>query len=101
MEANSGHPQEGKEVKVQSVRTARSRLNADELAAEVCYHYPQYTLETAALLSYRRVRILLKTVSKKQAAHYYNLTQIAAAPHTKKGAGVKKLAEHFKKIADG
>lgn len=98
--ADSSYPQEGKKVKVQSTKGVRPKLNAEELYAQVCYHYPQYTLETASQLSFRRIRLLLRTVSKIQAAHYYNLTQIAAAPHTKKGSGVKKLAEHFKKIAN-
>ena len=99
-EKPSDNQPQGKVIKVKRVPTKAAKLNTEELLAQVCYYYPQYTLETAALLSYRRVTLLLKVVKKQQAMHYYNLTQIAAAPHTKKGHGVKKLSEHFKKIAD-
>ncbi len=100
MEADSSQPKQGIKVKVQSTKAARDKLKPEELYAQVCYHYPQYTLETAAQLSYRRIHLLLKTVAKIQAAQNYNLTQIAAAPHTKRGSGVKKLTEYFKKIAN-
>lgn len=94
-------PEEGKRIKVQSVRSAVQSLKGEELLAQVCYYYPQYTLQTAALLSYRQVVLLLKTANKLKAVDYYNLVQIAAAPQTKKGEGVKKLSEHFKKLANG
>lgn len=34
-----------------------------------------------------------------EAIKMFNMTQIAAAPHTKKGSGVKKLADHFKRMS--
>lgn len=89
---------EGKVVRVQRVK--RAKLNTDELIAQVCYYYPQYTFEEAERLSYRRISLLLKVAQKQRAVHYYNLVQIVAAPHTKKGKGVTKLSDHFKKIAE-
>ena len=100
MNANDSLPQEGKRIKVQQVKSSQRKINVDELLAQVCYHYPQYTFQDAANLSYRRVQLLLSVAQKQKAIEYYNLTQIVAAPHTKKGEGVKKLSEHFKKIAN-
>ena len=100
MDTHDNLPPEGKRIKVQRVKSSHNKINVEELLAQVCYHYPQYTLDEAARLSYRRVNLLLKVAQKQQAIEFYNLTQIAAAPHTKKGEGVKKLTEHFKKIAN-
>lgn len=100
MKTANNSSSEGKIVRAKQVPKSSSKINVDEMLAEVCYHYPQYTLEEAALLSYRRVQLLLRVAQKQQAIQMYNLTQIAAAPHTKKGEGVKKLSEHFKKIAN-
>lgn len=91
-------PTEGKRVKVQKVRN--ERINVEEVLAEVCYFYPRYTLEEVAKLSYRQVKLLLKVARKQQAIYMYNMTQIVAAPHTKRGQGVKDLSEHFKKLAN-
>lgn len=102
MDNNSNNlPPEGKRIKVQSVSKAtRKKFNGEILLAQVCYYYPQYTLDDAAKLSYRRIQVLLKVAAQQKAIEYYNLTQIAAAPHTKKGEGVKKLSDHFKKTAN-
>lgn len=89
--------EEGKRVKVAKIKP--EKFNGEELLAQVCYYYPAYTLKTAAQLSYRQVLLLLKVAQKQKATEYYNLTQIAASPHTKKGKGVQKLSDHFKKEA--
>lgn len=91
---------EGMRIKVKKVRGSSARINVEELLAQVCFYYPQYTLETANKISYRRAKLLLRVAQKIEATRMYNLTQIAAAPHTKKGKGVEKLSEHFKKIAN-
>lgn len=36
-----------------------------------------------------------------KAEEYYNQVQIAAAPHSDKGKGVKRLSEHYRKEAHG
>lgn len=41
---------------------------------------------------------MLKVANKEEAKHLFELTQIAAAPHTKKGVGTKKLLEQYAKI---
>lgn len=70
-----------------------------EIWATVAYYYPQYTLKEASKLPARDIKLLIKTAKKLEAQKMFNLTQIAAAPHTKKGEGVKKLSEHFKRLA--
>lgn len=83
-------------IKVQ--RLPGKKLNVRRLQAELCYYYPQYTLEAARRLSARDVFLLLREARRKEAVHYYNLTQIAAAPHSKKGAMVRKLSERYKDV---
>lgn len=65
------------------------------LWATVCYYYPQYTLEDARKLTVRDIRLLLGTAKRMEAQKMLMLTQIAAAPHTKNGKGVKQLTKHF------
>jgi len=87
------------EIQVAKVPRAKSQGYKRSLYARVCYFYPQYNLKQASELSQRDVVLLLKTADQIEALRMLNLTQISAAPHTKKGAGVKKLTEHFKKVA--
>lgn len=91
---------QGKRVRVKKVVSQAPKLNVRELLAQLCYYYPQYTLNDAQKIPYRDVQLLLRVARKQQAIQLYNLTQISAAPHTKKGEGVKKLSEHFKGIAN-
>ncbi len=69
--------------------------------AEVCYFYPQYTLEEVQALPLRDVSLLLKVARKQEAKKMYELLQIVSAPHTKKGQGVKQLEKYFKGLIDG
>lgn len=68
-----------------------------EVYAEVAYYYPQYTLKEVSELPARDITLLLKTARRLKAAEMFNLVQIVASPHTKKGQGVKKLSDYFKK----
>ena len=63
----------------------------------MCYYYPQYTLEEVAKLPARDISLLLKIARKQEARKMYNLVQVVASPHTKKGQGVKKLSDYYKK----
>lgn len=82
-------------VKVQRVTPSNQGVSKRELYATVCYYFPAYKLTDVQELPARDVKLLLETVKKLEASKNYNLTQIAAAPHSKKGANVKKLLEHF------
>lgn len=73
----------------------------EELFATVCYYYPQYTLKSIRRLPYRQVKLLSKMGQRLEAIKYLNLLQISQAPHTKKGEGVKKMAEHYRSIING
>lgn len=86
-------------VRAQKVPSQAVSLNKRETFATLCYYFPQYTLKEAAELPFRDVQLLIKTAKQIEGARLYNLTQIAAAPHTKKMQSVKKLSEHFKKMA--
>lgn len=86
-------------ARIQVAKVPKSETSRDEvleMLASFCYHYPAYTFAQARKMPAKRVAMMLKVAQREQAKMYYNLTQIAAAPHTKKGAGVKKLADGFK-----
>ena len=83
----------------QPVPSSEDTTSYREIWATVAYYYPQYTLKEASKLPARDIKLLIKTAKKLEAQKMFNLTQIAAAPHTKKGEGVKKLSEHFKRLA--
>lgn len=87
-----------KHIVAQSIRKEQSQKATNrELWATICYYYPQYTLEEASRLSIRDIKLLLKIAEKLEAQKMLAFTQIAAAPHTKKGQGVKKLTDYYKK----
>lgn len=71
-----------------------------DILTKVCYFYPQYTLKTAGELTDSEVTALLLQAEKQRAIDLYNLTLIAAAPHSKKGAMVTKLTKQYKKVID-
>jgi len=93
----------GTEINVQSIYEPvgdDSDAEIVDLLTRVCYFYPQYTLEMAETLTDSQVTALLIQVEKQRAIGFYNLTLIAAAPHTKKGQLVGKLIKQYKKIAE-
>ena len=71
-----------------------------DLLTRVCYFYPHYTLEAAETLTDSQATALLLQAEKQRAINLYNLTLIAAAPHSKKGQLVSKLVKQYKKIAE-
>lgn len=86
-----------KAVKVQPIPSRSvEQINKRELWATICYYYPQYTLKEASELSIRDIKLLLRVAEKKEAEARYDYTQIVAAPHTKKGAGVKQLTDYYR-----
>lgn len=94
-----GSKQEPKHVVAKSVHDLTvKKLTKREQWAKICYYYPQYTLQEASKLSLRDIKLLLKTADREIAEKYFNLVQIASAPHTEKGKGVGDLTEHYQKI---
>lgn len=86
-------------AEISVAKVERKQLSKRELYAQVCYYYPQYKLQEVAKLPQRDITLLIKVANQLEGLKMLNLTQIAAAPHTKKGSGVKKLTNHFKRIA--
>lgn len=87
------------EIRPQKVTSQARGISKRKLYAKICYYYPRYSLQEAQVLPFRDVMLLLKTAQEEQAALMHNLTLIAQAPHSKKQMNVKKLVEHFKKLA--
>lgn len=86
---------------IKAQKIPRSKNKEEDIIAQFCYHYPQYTYHFAYKhLSLRRIIKMLNVARREQALMLYNITRAAAAPHTKKGVGVKKLLEEFTKIID-
>ncbi len=89
----------GKRIQVKNVAPKESNNQSlDDLVGLVCYFYPQYNYSTASNLPLKRISALLKIARQQEAVKYKNLTQIVAAPHSKKGIGVNKLLKHYDKI---
>lgn len=74
---------------------------ANRTLATLCFYYPAYTLAEARKIPYRDVLLLLDIARKERSKFLYDLTQIAAAPQTEKGKGVKMLSEFYMGQADG
>lgn len=88
-------------IKVAPLPSKKIEFKSQIILAELCYYYPQYTYAQARRLPYKTVKLLMNTAYKEQARDYLILTQIAAAPKTKKFEGVKTLMNHFKEIVNG
>lgn len=86
-------------VVVKAAKVDNKKTSKRELYATLCYHYPQYKLHEVPKLKARDINLLIRTAQKIEALKMHNFTQIAYAPHSHKAHGVKKLLDHFKKIA--
>lgn len=88
-------------IEVERVPNKPTHDKTLQTLAEFCWHYPQYTLVQAKKLQINQFKALLAEARRQEALRMYNLTNIVAAPHSKKGQAVKKLSNHFKKEVDG
>ena len=92
----------GKVIKAQRVsdytqRKNKNSFSALETASLFCYLFPQYTLAEARKLPAVHINKMIKEARREQSRNYLELLQISAAPHTKKGEGVKSLTDRYKK----
>lgn len=85
---------------IKAKKIPQKKISNDDLLAKFCYHYQQYKYSEAKKLPYKRVIKMLRVAEKEQARFLFELTQIATAPHTKKGAGVKSLLDRYKSMID-
>lgn len=88
-------------ARIEVAKKPTKKVSKRNLYALICYHYPQYKLSEIETMPYRDIKLLLNTAVKIKAEDYYNLVQIAASPHSEKGKGVKRLSEHYRKLANG
>lgn len=79
-------------------RIPRKETSVEDIIALFCYYYQQYKYHEARKLPFKRLISMLKVAKKEYAKQMYDLTQITASPHTRKGQGVNKLLEHYKRI---
>lgn len=87
-------------VVIHAQKIPHKELDPEDILATFCFHFQQYSYLDAKRMPFKRILQMLKIAEKERAKVMYDLTQIASAPHTKKGSGVKKLLDHFKKIMD-
>lgn len=80
---------------IRAQKIPRKTESAEDTLARFCFYFQQYTYEEARKLPFKRVLKLLKIARRERARQMYELTQIASAPHTDKGAGVKKMLKYF------
>ena len=85
-------------IKAQQV--PKRHKSPGDLLAEFCFYFPQYKYHEARKLPAKRVLKMLDIAYRENAKKYFELTQISSAPHTKKGAGVKKLLDRYKRQLD-
>jgi hypothetical protein len=87
-------------VTVQAQKLPTVQVSNDDIIAQVCYHYPQYTFTQAKKLPHRRIMQLLRVARAEQAREWYNQCMIAASPHGKKNS-VKDLVKQYKNMFEG
>lgn len=85
-------------VKVQKI--PKHEISFDIILSKFCYYYPQYKYHEARKLPFKRITTMLNVAHKERAEMYFELVQIASAPHTKNGIGVKRLLDRYKQIID-
>jgi len=68
--------------------------------ARFCFYFQQYTFHQARKLPYKYVVLMLSSAEKERARFLYDLTNAISSPHTKKGAGVKKMLDYCRSIID-
>lgn len=81
-------------------RIPKKEAPTEDIISLFCYYYQQYKYHEARRLPFKRLIQMLKVARKEYAKQMFDLTQITSAPHTKKGQGVKKLQDYFKKIIE-
>lgn len=85
---------------IKAQKIPQQRESSENILARFCYHFPRYSYAEAKQLPYRRIVKMLKVAEIERAKMYYNLVQIASAPHTKRGSGVSKMLKWYKDIID-
>jgi hypothetical protein len=86
--------------KVKAAKVPTKRIGRRELYATVCWYYPQYNLNQVSKLPARDIDLLIRVARKREAMKFYNLAQVSAAARARKGNGMRKIIDHFRKVAE-
>lgn len=82
------------EIKVQKV--PKKVESEEDILSRFCCYFPAYKFQEARRLPFRRVLMMMKMYKKHHAEKMLDLLEIAVAPHTKNGSGVRSAAKKFK-----
>lgn len=85
-------------MKFKATKIPKKESDLDEILIRFCLYFPQYTFYEAKQLPYKRLAKMLKVAQKEEARKMLELVHVVAAPHTKKGSGVKNLIGHYEDI---
>ncbi len=84
--------------KIRAQKIPQKEIDADEIIMRFCYYFPHYSYKRAKKMPFIRIIKMLKVADKERATFLFELTQIAAGPHTKDGEGVKDLLSKYESI---
>lgn len=85
-------------IKVQKV--PKKIDSAENIIARFCCYFPQYKFHEARKLPFIRIKMMIKIWEKEYARRMIDLVEIVSAPYTKKGSGVRKVIDKYKKIIE-
>lgn len=88
-------------AKLKVQKAPKKEVSSEDTFARFCYYFPKYSYAQARRLPYARVVKMLRVAYKERASMLAELTQIAAAPHTKNGKGVRDLLSKYESIVKG
>lgn len=75
-------------------------ISSEDQLMLFCYKFSRYTFAQARKMPYTRILKMLKAARKEDARRMFEITQIVAAPHSKKGELIKKMLEYYKDIME-
>lgn len=87
-------------VKVKRIPRSGKEISTEDVLAQFCYYFPQYTFVQARKLPAKRIKQMLRVVDREEAKRMYQFAQIIASQHTKKMSGMKKILESYKSVIE-
>lgn len=74
--------------------------SVEDIVAKFCCCFPQYKFNEARKLPFVRIKKMLDIWEKEYSRKMIDLIEVVSAPHTKKGIGINKAIQRYKKILD-
>lgn len=87
-------------IKAQKIPRPYKKVSPEDVIAQFCYHYQQYTFAQARKLPMRRINQMMRVAEREYAKKMFDFLQIIASQHTKKMKGMNELSDHYKSILD-